>query len=81
MRPLLLLCSFFLLQNLSAANPHKAYLLTRSSTTYKSVPKTFSAAVPRYFIPRYQTPKGAVFCRMEDKLTKATGIWIKIGVK
>ena len=32
-------------------------------------------------IPKYSIPKGNVFCIMEDKLTKATGIWIKVGVK
>lgn len=32
-----------------------------------------------YFIPRYQIPKGSVFCRMEDKLTRATKVWIKVG--
>lgn len=33
----------------------------------------------RYFIPRYEIPKGSVFCRMEDKLNRATKVWIKIG--
>jgi hypothetical protein len=32
-----------------------------------------------YFIPRYEIPKGSVFCRMEDKLTRATKVWIKVG--
>lgn len=32
-------------------------------------------------IPHYQTPKGNVFCRMEEYLTHKTNIWIKIGVK
>lgn len=32
-------------------------------------------------IPKYSIPKGNVFCIMEDKLTRATGIWIKVGVK
>lgn len=30
-------------------------------------------------IPRYQIPKGSVFCRMEDKLNRATKVWIKVG--
>ncbi len=31
-------------------------------------------------LPRYQIPKGNIFCRMEDYLTKRTGVWIKVGV-
>lgn len=33
------------------------------------------------FIPRFERPKGAVFCRMEDYLTAKTKVWIKVGVK
>lgn len=32
-----------------------------------------------YLIPRYEIPKGSVFCRMEDKLNRATKVWIKVG--
>jgi len=35
---------------------------------------------PAYFIPPYKTPKGSVFCRMEEKVTKASGVWLKLGV-
>lgn len=30
---------------------------------------------------RHEIPKGNLFCRMEDKLTRATKVWIKVGVK
>jgi len=46
--------------------------------------KHLSANAPKFVpleIPKIETPKGAVFCRLEDKLTKATKVWIKIGVK
>lgn len=32
-------------------------------------------------LPRYQIPKGNVFCIMEDKLMKRTGLWITVGPK
>lgn len=32
-------------------------------------------------IPRFQRPKGAIFCRMEDYLTAKRKVWIKVGVK
>ncbi len=31
-------------------------------------------------VPRYKTPKGNIFCRMEDVVTKKTGVWLKVGV-
>ncbi|MFN8297927.1 MAG: hypothetical protein U0T75_02385 [Chitinophagales bacterium] len=32
-------------------------------------------------LPRYQIPKGNVFCIMEDKLMKRTGLWLTVGPK
>lgn len=32
-------------------------------------------------IPHYEIPKGAVFCRMEDYLTRKTKIWMKVGLQ
>ena len=32
-------------------------------------------------VPKYIIPKGSVFCRLEDYLTRKTKIWIKVGVK
>ncbi len=36
---------------------------------------------PAAYIPRFETPRGAIFCRMEDKVTRATKVWLKIGVQ
>lgn len=63
------LCGRFLL--LSSIKPVQHKLTVPSNTMAK----------PLAAIPRYQIPKGSIFCIMEDKLTKATGIWIKVGVK
>ena len=42
-------------------------------------PKPVHTYSAMYLIPRYQIPKGSVFCRMEDKLNRATKVWIKVG--
>ncbi len=49
--------------------------------TVQAVPQAQQVQVHSslYFIPRYEIPKGSVFCRMEDKLTRATKVWIKVG--
>lgn len=76
----------FLLLNshINATNPYIRFLV--NSTLHNSVAiklqhEQTTPAIEVTPIPRYQIPKGAIFCRMEDKLTKATGIWIKVGVK
>jgi hypothetical protein len=65
-----------------ANNPYRNYLLTRIIYVHsnrESVDKdSFS---PIIAIPKYQIPKGAIFCRMEDKVTRATKVWLKIGVQ
>ncbi len=70
--------------NLKANNPYRAYLLSKVSyRQHFSVvesEKTASAETS-CIIPRFERPKGAVFCRMEDFLTSKTKIWIKVGVK
>lgn len=81
MRSFLLFCSFLLFQTLFAENPYRTYLLAHSFSVSRNSVKAPITLPQRYLIPRYQIPKGAVFCRMEDKLTKATGLWIKIGLK
>lgn len=74
-------CIFFSsFQTLSAGNPYRLFLLLQSVSSSKNIEKA-TISTPLYAIPKYQVPRGAVFCRMEDKLTKATGIWIKIGVR
>lgn len=64
-----------------AGNPYRTFLLTRVSAPSKSNAFITSTQKPICIIPHYQIPQCSIFCRMEDKLTKATGIWIKIGVK
>ena len=65
-----------------AGDPYKTYLLSKIYPELKPSVILFPSPENRdgCFIPRYETPKGAVFCRMEDKLTRATKVWIKIGV-
>ena len=70
---------------LKASDPYRDYLLSKiylqpqpkieSNTT--TLPTVGAAA----FIPRFERPKGAIFCRMEDKVTKATKVWFKLGVQ
>ena len=79
---IIFLLSFFSLSS-QARNWYRIYLDTKTYT-----PPKFSAS--RYIeptctigmtIPRFERPKGAVFCRMEDYLTSKTKVWIKVGVK
>jgi hypothetical protein len=83
MRSVLLITLFALASGVVyAGDPYKTYLLSKIYPELK--PSTiFSPGSENRdgcFIPRYETPKGAVFCRMEDKLTRATKVWIKVGV-
>jgi hypothetical protein len=36
---------------------------------------------PKVYVPPWERPKGAIFCRMEDYLTTKTKVWFKVGVK
>ncbi len=57
----------------------KVYVLSKPSEYHAAdVSTSLSSAA---FIPRFERPKGAIFCRMEDKVTKATKVWLKIGVQ
>jgi len=67
-----------------ANNPYRTYLLSKilyqshfANQKLESTTTTKTTCV----IPRFERPKGAVFCRMEDYLTTKTKVWIKIGVK
>jgi hypothetical protein len=64
-----------------ASNPWRTYLL---SSVYKTQVKkpamTWTASAPACRIPQYVIPKGNIFCRLEDKLTRSSHIWIKVGV-
>ena len=68
-----------------AGNPYRDYLFSKvfgpvKQVEYHAVSNTSSLSAAAY-IPRFERPKGAVFCRMEDKVTKVTGVWLKIGVE
>jgi hypothetical protein len=76
-------CSFFLASK--ASNPYRSYLLSKIYLEIKPViyhsETTLQAVGPSALIPHYETPKGAIFCRMEDKVTRATKVWLKLGVQ
>ena len=67
-----------------ANNPYRAYLLSKiQSQSHLSNKETEQTKFSKtnLDIPRFERPKGAVFCRMEDYLTAKTKVWIKVGVK
>lgn len=74
-----------LASDLKAGGPYRNYLLSKVYVIHKPVEARTAwpgtPLSPAAFIPRYETPRGAVFCRMEDKVTKATKVWLKIGVQ
>jgi hypothetical protein len=67
-----------------ANDPYRAYLLSKFS---KQMSPHFQEMSSNSYtkticvIPRFERPTGAVFCRMEDYLTRKTKVWIKVGVK
>lgn len=62
----------------AGGNPYRAYLLSQLSLV-KTPPRANVYAITP--LPKYQLPKGAIFCRMEDKVTRATKVWLKLGVE
>lgn len=81
MKALAVLILWVVAQNCLAGDAYRMYLLSRSQQLYKH-PKVCATNLPSArFIPAYQIPEGSVFCRMEDKLTRLTGIWFKVGLK
>jgi len=78
----ILVIGLLLFCRLHAGAGYHAYLLSRvydCSRFVRNSENTGSCGAGAY-IPHYQIPKGNVFCRMEDKLTKVSKVWIKIGV-
>ncbi|MFN8285175.1 MAG: hypothetical protein U0V74_00380 [Chitinophagales bacterium] len=77
----ILLCTI-ILQVFPARNNtlYHRYLLSNIKAQPVSSFTSSTPSIPN-LVPRYSIPKGNVFCIMEDKLTRATGIWIKVGVK
>ena len=71
--------------NVMAGSPYRNYLLStvtvhQSAVAFHATQSTLTLP-PSAFIPRFERPKGAVFCRMEDAVTKSTKVWLKIGVQ
>jgi hypothetical protein len=68
-----------------AGDPYRADLLAKIYARAKSItyPVNESSVTigAGALIPHYETPKGAVFCRMEDRVTRATKVWLKLGVQ
>lgn len=64
---------------------YRTYLLSKASFQlyphFKSKTNDLASAKTSCVIPHYEIPKGNVFCRMEDYLTRKTNVWIKVGVK
>lgn len=69
----------------AARGVYRQYLLSTISSFHKPAevhePAINSTLSPAAYIPRFERPRGAIFCRMEDKVTKATKVWLKIGVE
>ena len=68
-----------LMLNAEASGPqglYRVYLLHQIKD-----PHRVSLMTRCSMIPKFEIPKGAVFCRLEDKLSRSTGLWIKIGLK
>ena len=68
-----------------ANDPYRDYLLSKIYLQPQSKIQSGNTLTPTVgagaFIPKYETPRGAIFCRMEDKVTRATKVWLKIGVQ
>ncbi len=83
-----IIVAILLTDGLKAGNPYRDYLVlkTRNQLSFAMAPVQVESEIQESNIiikpvPHYQIPTGAVFCRLEDKLTRATKVWIKIGVK
>lgn len=80
---ILLIAAAFCAKAQDSSSAYKRYVdseLTRChQPTIHRIAKADSAVIKPYLIPRYQIPKGSVFCIMEYKLNRATKVWIKVG--
>ena len=84
MKPITLLFLFLFLTGASkAGDPYRIYLLTQVNNKLTTAPAITEPTTNTkdLSLPRYRIPTGAIFCRLEDKLTKATKVWVKIGVE
>jgi len=83
MKNVFLLALLFLHCEIFAGEGYRYYLLYQTFIKHptKMVSNQTAISPAKAIVPPYQIPKGNIFCRMEDKLTRATKVWIKIGVK
>ena len=73
------------------SNPYRNYLRLKIYTQTSlliypiarplQLPEGTDIYIPHTYIAQYEIPKGAIFCRMEDKVTRATKVWLKLGVQ
>lgn len=69
---------------LNAQETHRAYRIHKVlNCTFHPSFKPLHPTAPKTMlsIPKVETPKGAVFCRFEDFMTRKTKVWVKIGVR
>ena len=85
MKNLLLILFTFTSLFAQASGVYRTYLLSKASfhlySQFQSNANDLVSAKTSCVIPHYEIPKGNVFCRMEDYLTRKKNVWIKVGVK
>ena len=86
MKTLFTLCFISVGLSAFAHNPYSNFLRAKAQTFSGNVASTTPAIKETNTkvlaqIPKIETPRGAVFCRMEDYLTQKTKVWIKVGVR
>ncbi len=85
MKTLFIFCFITFVLAAAAHNPYNSFLRAKAQHLSGNFTHTaVNSVTPQKAlsqIPKIETPRGAVFCRMEDYLTQKTKVWIKIGVK
>ncbi|MBK7147346.1 MAG: hypothetical protein IPH78_00660 [Bacteroidetes bacterium] len=86
MKTLFTFCFIIFALAAAAHNPYALFLRAQAQRFSGYAPysvannlTTTTKALPQ--IPKIETPRGAVFCRLEDYLTQKTKVWIKVGVR
>lgn len=82
MKNIIFLFFLFVITAAKAGTPYHNYLLSQAHNIELSKQTNTQPGNEKSLtIPRYHIPSGSVFCRLEDKLTRATKVWVKIGVQ
>lgn len=83
MKKMIVFCGLCWSLSLAAHQPYHLFLQTQAQTFHRALPATSVYRVTGSLlpIPKIETPRGAVFCRLEDYLTQKTKVWIKVGVR